>query len=170
MKIPVSVPARSSALAPILAIAMLLSLAACQQVPTAANPDPAGSAHADITQVPKTAASIKTIDDYKMLVAQQILDANRAITFSGRLPPMLPAIVVVNITVDRDGDVRNVTIKRSRDEEGSRVALAAVYKAGPVLPKPMHLLKRGDKTLEFSETFLFDERFHFQLRSLAGPQ
>ncbi|MES2741329.1 MAG: energy transducer TonB [Pseudomonadota bacterium] len=113
---------------------------------------------------------MNTIDDYKVLVAQQILDANAAITFTGRLPPMLPAIVVVNISVNKDGDLRSVAIRRSRDSEASRVALAAVKKAGPVLPKPLHLLKRGHKTLDFSETFLFNAQYHFQLRSLAGPQ
>ncbi len=161
---------------------MLMSLAllaACQKAPPRVEPGPGPGPASAAQSAPaaatperplKTPAPMNTIDDYKILVAQQILDANPAITFTGQLPPMLPAIVVVNISVDKNGDLRGVAIRRSRDGEASRVALAAVKKAGPALPKPLHLLKHAHKTLDFSETFLFNAQYHFQLRSLAGPQ
>lgn len=119
--------------------------------------------------LPPQPAPIYNIDDYKMLVAAHILNANQSITFSGRLPPMLPAIVVVEIKVGHDGVVDHVRVVRSRDNEASRVALAAVRQGSP-LPKPGHLLKRNLKTLNFSETFLFNKDYQFQLRTLAGPQ
>ena len=157
------------------AFGLALLLGGCQKGPPRAPPAPTmgaapqSSASATVA-APKPPAPMETIDDYKVLVAQQILDANPKITFSGRLPPMLPAIVVVNINVDRDGELTNVVVKRSRDSEASKVALAAVKRVGAPFPKPVHLLKRNHKTLEFSETFLFNERYHFQLRTLAGPQ
>jgi protein TonB len=148
-----------------------LLLAACQ------NPPPhritvAAPARRVAPPESKTAATAiaRNIDDYKMQVAGQILAANPAIIFSGRLPPMLPAIVVVDISVNRDGELASVEVKRSRDGEASKVALAAVKRVGAPFPKPQHLMLRGHKTLDFSETFLFDHQYHFQLRSLAGPQ
>ncbi|WP_157406689.1 MULTISPECIES: hypothetical protein [unclassified Janthinobacterium] len=150
-----------------------LLLSGCQKTPPRTPPTPSVAEMAAPpapAAAPKPPAPMNNIDDYKMLVAQQILDANPGITFSGQLPPMLPAIVVVDISVDRDGELRSVEVKRSRNKEASKVALAAVKRVGAPFPKPLHLLKRNHKTLDFSETFLFNERFHFQLRSLAGPQ
>ncbi|MCS0611014.1 hypothetical protein NX773_22890 [Massilia solisilvae] len=88
--------------------------------------------------------------------------------FSGRLPPMLPAIVVLNITVDKDGQLKDVEVQRSRDPDASRVAVDSMRRSGP-LPKPARLLADSD-SLTFSETFLFNDQYRFQLRSVAGPQ
>ena len=147
-----------------------LLLAACQNPPP-----PKVTVAAPVVRVapPESRAAATTarnIDDYKIQVAGQILAANPAIIFSGRLPPMLPAIVVVDISVNRDGELASVEVKRSRDREASKVALAAVKRVGMPFPKPQNLMLRGHKTLDFSETFLFDHQYHFQLRSLAGPQ
>ena len=161
-----------SLLVPVSLGLLSLLLSACQKTPPRTPPAPtvAEMAAPAPPAAPKPPAPMNTIDDYKVLVAQQILDANPSITFSGQLPPMLPAIVVVDISVDQDGDLRKVEVKRSRNKEASRVALAAVKQVEGAFPKPLHLLKRNHKTLDFSETFLFNERFHFQLRTLAGPQ
>ena len=104
-----------------------------------------------------------------MLVAEQILTANPDTIINGRLPPMLPAIVVVNISIDRDGAIHKVVVQRSRDDTASEVALASVRRGAPY-PRPLALIARGGRTLEFSETFLFNRDYRFQLRTLAGPQ
>lgn len=109
------------------------------------------------------------LDAYKANVARHILDRNAERTFSGRLPPMLPAIVVLNITVDKDGRLTDVRVQRSRDPDASRVALASMLRSGP-LPRPHGLLAANSQAMTFSETFLFDRDYRFQLRTLAGPQ
>ena len=81
-----------------------------------------------------------TLDAYKAQVARHILERNTERTFSGRLPPMLPAIVVLNITVDRDGHLTDVRVQRSRDPDASRVALASMLRSGP-LPRPPDCLR-----------------------------
>ncbi|HEX9142638.1 MAG TPA: hypothetical protein VGA09_00105, partial [Candidatus Binatia bacterium] len=43
------------------------------------------------------------IDSYKVAVANHIARSNLGNTFEGRLPPMLPAVVVLRITVDSLG-------------------------------------------------------------------
>ncbi len=82
---------------------------------------------------------------------------------------MLPAVVVVNITVDRAGQLTDVQVQRSRDQGASEVALASLRRSGP-LPAPDGLGPQHADLMTFSETFLFGERYRFQIRTLAGPQ
>jgi len=89
--------------------------------------------------------------------------------FEGQLPPMLPAVVVVNISVDRAGQLHDIQVQRSRDRGASEVALASLRRSGP-LPRPDGLGPPHIHLTTFSETFLFGERYRFQLRTLAGPQ
>ncbi len=115
-----------------------------------------------------------TLEAYKASVARHIVDRNADRTFSGQLPPMLPAIVVVNITVDKEGQMTDVQVQRSRDHQASQVALASMRRSGP-LPRPDGLLVKNSSAMTFSETFLFvrsgdPASYRFQLRTLAGPQ
>lgn len=110
-----------------------------------------------------------TLDAYKTAVAQHVVAHNPAHVFSGRLPPMLPAIVVLNITVDSTGRVTRVVVQRSRDADASQVALASMARSG-TLPAPHRGMLANAGSLTFSETFLFDRDYRFQLRSIAGPQ
>ncbi|MBJ7312805.1 energy transducer TonB [Rugamonas sp. CCM 8940] len=146
-----------------------LLLASCHKEPPAlpkTSPAPTPPAADAPAALPRVASNI---DEYKVLVAERILASNPQQTFSGRLPPMLPAIVVLDIGIDRDGGVSEARVHRSRDNAASKVALAALA-AGTPYPKPGHLLRFGHKTLVFSETFLFNKDYKFQLRTLAGPQ
>jgi protein TonB len=118
---------------------------------------------------PPYVAISPTLDAYKAAVAQHVVAHNPAHTFFGRLPPMLPAIVVLNITVDRTGQVTRVVVQRSRDPDASKVALASLERSG-MLPAPQHLIASNMASLTFSETFLFDDAYRFQLRSIAGSQ
>ena len=102
-------------------------------------------------------------------MARHIVQRNADRIFSGRLPPMLPAIVVVNITVDGDGQLTDVQVQRARDANAARIALASMLRSGP-LPRPHGLLAANSRAMTFSETFLFDWDYRFQLRTLAGPQ
>jgi protein TonB len=109
------------------------------------------------------------LDAYKTQVAYRVMERNPQQTFSGKLPEMLPAIVVVNVTVDKDGELKDVQVQRSRDPDASRVAVDSMKRSGP-LPKPANLLATNSDSLTFSETFLFNDQYRFQLRSVAGPQ
>ncbi len=108
------------------------------------------------------------LDDYKTQVAQHVLQHNPERSYSGKLPPMLPAIVVLQITVDSEGQLADVEVQRSRDDEASQIALESMRRSTP-LPPPHALAQAGGK-LKFSETFLFADSNRYQIRSLAGPQ
>lgn len=152
---------------------ILVSLCGCSVV------GPVGSGVASITSsitsrifhsnTAPVAPPSPNLDAYKTQVAYHVMQHNPQQTFSGRLPEMLPAIVVVNVTVDKDGEVKDVEVQRSRDPDASRVAVDSMKRSGP-LPKPVNLLANNADSLTFSETFLFNDQYRFQLRSVAGPQ
>ena len=155
---------------------MLAILCGCAGRPPA-DIAPGSRISVTISPLPATAPVASpslTLEAYKASVARHIVGRNADHTFSGRLPPILPAIVVLNISVDKEGQLTNVQVQRSRDPQASQVALASVRRSGP-LPRPGELLMRSGSAMTFSETFLFDRTgdpvsYRFQLRSLAGPQ
>jgi protein TonB len=108
------------------------------------------------------------LDDYKTRVAHHILQRNPGRAFAGTLPPLMPAIVVVRITVDQSGTMTEVEVQRARDAAAARVALDSLWRSMP-LPAPQRLAQ-ADGTLTFSETFLFGARYRYQLRSLGPVQ
>lgn len=150
-----------------LIIASATLLFGCSVTQTAAPPPARPIGDIRPQAVPESDA--RSLDAYKNDVAQHILTGNADAIFSGQLPPMLPAIVVVNIGIDADGQLSKAVVQRSRDHAASRVALASLRRAAPY-PKPPRLLHPGSRVLEFSETFLFNADYKFQLRTLAGPQ
>ena len=111
-----------------------------------------------------------TVNDYKTLAAEHILAANADQMFSGQIPPILRSIVVLNLSVDKDGTLTRAVVQRSRNERASALALGAVRRVGASFPKPLHLIGTGYRTLDYSETFLFNDDLLFQIRTLAGVQ
>lgn len=108
------------------------------------------------------------LDDYKTQVAQHVVSHNPDHVYSGTLPAMLPAVVVLEITVDQEGRMTDLEVQRARDAHAAQVALASMRRSAP-LPPPQRLAQDSG-SLKFSETFLFADDDRFQLRSLAGPQ
>jgi protein TonB len=150
--------------------ALFATLAACGHEPRLApSSAPLYTRHASAAPVAGQRTSFDSVDAYKADAAEHILRYNADHTFSGKLPPMLPAIVVVNITVDQAGRPTKVAVQRSRDNNASKVALASVHRAG-VLPRPFNLATGPGRSLTYSETFLFNADYRFQLRTLAPVQ
>jgi protein TonB len=152
---------------------LLTVLSACgHQAPVATYPSAQSASRAPAIArgvVSGQRTAFDNVDAYKYDVAEQIMRYNTAHTFSGRVPPLLPAIVVLSITVDTNGKTTRVAVQRSRDHEASKVALASMQRAGP-LPKPFNLATGPGRSLTFSETFLFTADYRFQLRTLAPVQ
>ena len=152
---------------------LLASLAACSGTSKLASSPPPYASDMPATTgaargpISGQRTSFDNVESYKADVAEQVMRYNTAHTFSGRLPPMLPAIVVLTITVDKTGKLTHVAVQRSRDNDASKVALASMRRAGQ-LPKPFNLATGN--SLTFSETFLFNADYRFQLRTLAPIQ
>jgi protein TonB len=161
-----------SSLIPILVISAGLS--GCSSVVTATTAvastvgHVAGAVVRPFTSSPASKPAPAGLNDYKTQVAQHILQHNPERSYSGTLPPMLPAIVVLEITVDSQGQLADVAVQRSRDPDASQIALDSMRRSTP-LPPPSQLASASGK-LTFSETFLFADNQRYQIRSLAGPQ
>jgi protein TonB len=156
------------------AVLLALLAAACTQPIIFTGPPAAQQYPAQAHALPRAGVSgqrtaFASVDAYKADVAAQIMRYNGAHTFSGKLPPMLPAVVVLSITVDREGRMTNVSVQRSRDHDASKVALASMQRTG-ALPRPYNLAMGPGRSLTFSETFLFNADYRFQLRTLAPVQ
>jgi protein TonB len=155
-------------------VIMTAGLSGCSTVITATTAVASTVGHAasavvrPFTSSPASKPAPAGLDDYKTQVARHVVQHNPGHNFDGTLPPLLPAIVVLEITVDRDGRLTEVAVQRSRDPDASEVALDALRRSTP-LPPPQQLAQAGGK-LTFSETFLFADSKRYQLRSLAGPQ
>jgi protein TonB len=143
-------------------IALIAGLSGCASVRTATEAVTSSVEHIFRPAAP-TAPAPADLDDYKTRVARQVADHNPERTYTGTLPALLPAVVVLEITVDSDGQLADVAVQRSRNPDASEIALASVRRSAPLPPPPAG-------RLTFSETFLFADSERYQLRSLAGPQ
>ncbi|HKO68697.1 MAG TPA: TonB family protein [Burkholderiaceae bacterium] len=110
-----------------------------------------------------------TLESWKQRAAERIQQINRKSLFEGRPEHLLRAVVVVELTVDRDGKITNSKIMRSPGiGELDIAALRSLRAASPLPAPPSSLLVRG--ALVYQETWLFRKDGRFQLRSLALAQ
>ena len=107
-----------------------------------------------------------TIEGYKREVAGRIA-AKSPHLFSDPLPDMFKSIVVLDITIGRDGTLERVTVRRSNGfKQLEARALESVRQAAPYAAPG--LLVRHGGSVNFLETFLFRADGRFQIRSLIG--
>ena len=117
----------------------------------------------------RLAARDPALDDWKRVAAEKVYAVNRAQLFDGRPEHLLRAVIVVEVTVDREGRVTRSKILRSPGIASlDSVALGSLKAASPLPAPPTKLVARGP--LVFSETWLFRKDGRFQLRTLALPQ
>lgn len=110
-----------------------------------------------------------TLEDYRRILAERIVQASAGQVFEGPPPPMLRSVVVLSLRIDATGrPVRLQLLRGNGHRDLEEAALRSVQQAVP-LPEP-GALAAGPGDLEFSETWLFREDGRFQLRTLAEPQ
>jgi protein TonB len=107
-----------------------------------------------------------SLEGYKKQAAKHIVAASPE-AFEGQLPEILKSVVVLDLTIDRDGKVVKASVRRSNGyKELEATALESVRRAGrlPALTLAVH---RGAPTISYLETWLFRSDGKFQLRSLV---
>ena len=146
--------------------------------PVATRPAPIVSPPVETTDVrPAAPATSKlrlaaldpSLEDWKRTAAEKVYAVNRTQLFDGRPEHLLRAVIVVEVTVDREGRVTRSKILRSPGIASlDSAALGSLKAASPLPAPPSKLVARGP--LVFSETWLFRKDGRFQLRSLALAQ
>ena len=106
------------------------------------------------------------MESYKKAVAERVALASPDI-FREDLPEMFKSIVVLDITIDREGRLARVAVQRSNGFKAleSR-AMESVKRAGP-FGAPAFTVRRSDGLVNFLETFLFRDDGRFRILSLV---
>jgi len=136
-----------------------------QQAPSVLPPVAKGR---PVVPVPAFAPSFKSKEQYEKVLAQRIYDANRGSTVTGKLQPLLRAVVVLQFDVDASGNVHNVRTWRSPEREADHIARTSLHRAEALPPPPASWLHNG--RVEVTETFLFNKDGRFHLRALSPHQ
>ncbi|HTO49775.1 MAG TPA: TonB family protein [Burkholderiales bacterium] len=169
--------ARSAAFGAALVLAAWAPLAAAQdkEAPPAATQDQAAPAKPQLAPSPLAAASpsitpfqskATNIDDYKKQAAGYIIGFSKS-ELATSLPPILKSVVVLDITVDAQGNVTRAAVWRSNGyEDLERIALASVKRAGR-LPAPSPEVLKGQESVRYLETWLFRHDGRYHLRSVV---
>ena len=159
-----------------LGVAMAGLLASCSSPPpnhaAAAIPQPQlAAARRPTTPVySEPIAPPLTLESYKHDFARRVASHASPAVFSEPLPKMLKSVVVVEVTINRDGRLTHASIRRSNGYKNlENTALNAVHQAAP-FAAPARAIRRSDGSVNFLETFLFRDDGRFQIRTLAEPQ
>jgi protein TonB len=135
--------------------------------PVQAAPPPKAAPAPAVVRGP--ASSATTVDAYKKQVAEHI-HAKNSRERADSLPPILKSVVVLNISIDRDGKPVHVAVMRSNGHKDvEEIALRSVHRAAP-LPAPSAAVLGNRETVSFVETWLFRPDGNYQVRSVAENQ
>lgn len=143
-------------------------LAACSANPLASAPAQPGP---PVAAAPRQAPAIPslTLEGYKKSVAERIAQSSPDI-FAEPLPEMFKSIVVLDITIDREGRLAQVSVRRSNGYQAlERKAMDSVRRAAPFVA-PAFTVRGRDGTVNFLETFLFRDDGRYQIRSLVAER
>jgi protein TonB len=125
-------------------------------------PSPLASASPSVTPFRSQATNI---DDYKKHAAAHIIAISKN-ELAESLPPILKSVVVLDITVDKDGNLSRVALWRSNGyEDLERIAINSVKRAGK-LPAPSPEVLKGQESVRFLETWLFAHNGRYHVRSV----
>jgi len=152
----------------VLACAALL--ASCAPPPKVPAPQPAAPVVPQAAQQPKALPAMPvTLEGYKQQFAQHVEQASGDV-FTDPLPDVIKSIVVLDVTIARDGKLLHVAVYRSnRYKALENTALNSVRRAAPFAP-PSPKVGRRDGSVNFLETFLFRDDDRFRIQSLARAQ
>ncbi len=115
---------------------------------------------------PQNMSPAQTLEGYRTDVARRIAAKNPD-SVADSLPPILKSVVVMEISIDREGNPTQIVVRRSNGfKDLEQTAIASVRRAGP-LPAPSPAVIGGASVVSYYETWLFRGDGRFQIRSVA---
>lgn len=157
----------------LLAALVAALLAACGSTPLPPDPAP-------VVVVPPAAApeappaAVTTVRTssaanpraYRSDAATHLYGLNRERIYKGRLPPLLYAIGVLQVEVDRAGEVRNISWMRAPKHAPEVIAeIERTVRAAAPFPAPVRMGR-----VVYTDTWLWHKSGHFQLDTLTEGQ
>jgi hypothetical protein len=124
-----------------------------QPASTAAAPSPAKSA-------------ARNAKDYRKDAASHLYARHSQSIYKGRLPPMLEAVGVLNVDIDRHGSVKSVQWMRApRHVPQVMQQIERMVKAAAPYPVPQHMSQ-----VTYTDVWLWHKSGKFQLDTLTEGQ
>ncbi|OJX32465.1 MAG: hypothetical protein BGO74_09310 [Burkholderiales bacterium 68-12] len=172
--LPPSRPTRSRwGLAGLMATAVAALVAACRTAPVGspAPPDSQDPAGAPSSQSPGRSAApgasaARSPLDYRKDAARHVYAHNATRIFLGKLPPMLYAIGVLEVDIDRRGQVTRLRwLRAPRHAPEVTAEIERTVRAAAPYPAPARMGR-----VTWTDTWLWDRSGRFQLDTLTEGQ
>ena len=111
------------------------------------------------------AAAARNMDEFKKLAARRMVAASPKASYMGKPPQMLFGIPILEIELNADGSVRNISVVRP---PANPVAAHTLEYAKEAVRRgaPYGDMSRLPKPWRWTEVFLFNEQNQFKPRSL----
>lgn len=133
--------------------------------PTEVQPTPPVVPPAQTSAAPKLPPPTfsRNHDELRKQAAHRLMAANPERVYAGTPPPILLAIPVLEIELNRDGSIKKIDVIRrpGQAQETVQMAIEALQRAAP-FGDVGHL----SRPWKFSETFLFNDERRFKPRTL----
>jgi len=148
------------------AVATLAILQGCSTPP----PPPAPQATPAPAEVPAASSPgvslARNAKDYRRDAASHLYARQSDKIFKGRLPPMLYAVGVLNVDIDRRGQVQALSWQRApRHAPEVMAEIEKMVRAAAPYPAPQHLAK-----VTYTDVWLWHKSGKFQLDTLTEGQ
>ena len=116
--------------------------------------------------VPVLVSKARSDREFRKDAARHIYEQNAHRIYSGRLPPLLKAVGVMDVVVDRRGNVLRLEWRRAPKHAPDVIKeIERTVMAAAPYPAPIHL---GQAT--YTDTWLWDKSGRFQLDTLTEGQ
>lgn len=152
------------------AIAWLSLLQGCSTPPPATSTGtqaPRPAAESPVVQPPATGASqARSPKEYRQDAARHLYAQQASRIYKGRMPPLLYAVGVLNVDIDRRGQVMGVNWMRApRHAPEVMAEIEKMVRAAAPYPVPRHLAK-----VTYTDVWLWHKSGKFQLDTLTEGQ
>lgn len=148
-----------------LALAVLAILQGCSTPP--APPSSSQAVPAPAVAAPSAAVSLaRTPRDYRRDAASHLYALQPGKIYKGRLPPMLYAVGVLNVDIDRRGQVQAIHWQRAPKHAPEVMAeIEKMVRAAAPYPAPQHMAR-----VTYTDVWLWHKSGQFQLDTLTEGQ
>jgi periplasmic protein TonB len=148
--------------------AMLAVLQACSTPPAPPSASQTGTTPASPTTygAATNTSQARSAKEYRRDAASHLYARQPEKIYKGRLPPMLYAVGVLNVDIDRHGQVQNVHWTRApRHAPEVMVEIEKMVRAAAPFPVPLHMTK-----VTYTDVWLWHKSGQFQLDTLTEGQ
>ncbi len=116
-----------------------------------------------VVQAPAVAA--RTMDEFKKQAARRMVAAAPRHSYMGTPPPLMFGITILEVEVNADGSVRNISVTR-QPANPDAAGVVEVAKEAIRRGAPYGDMARLQRPWRWTEVFLFNDKYQFKPRTL----